>query len=71
MFSGYSVMVTIVDPPNSMATIHQRVLDGLEHRGVHLQDGSKGPCLVTVVNSSRIDSDMTRDLGKAKGRGGM
>ena len=33
----------------------------LHTAGVSLRSGDSGPCLVTVVNSSRIQADITRD----------
>ena len=33
----------------------------LHTAGVTLHSGDSGPCLVTVVNSSRIQADITRD----------
>merc|ERR1711892_159016 len=62
----YAVPLTILAPASSMATIHQAILAKVETHGVHLADGPSGPCLVTVVNSSRLDSDMNRDLRKAR-----
>ena len=42
-----------------------QVLDSLNsllhNAGVTLRSGDSGPCLVTVVNSSRIQADITRD----------
>ena len=42
-----------------------QVLDSLDelldNTGLTLRSGDSGPCLVTVVNSSRIQADITRD----------
>ena len=38
-----------------------RVNTLLQTKGVTLRSGDSGPCLVTVVNSSRIQADITRD----------
>ena len=37
-------------------------------KGFSLCKSEEGPALVTIVNSSRIISDITRDLGRIKGR---
>ena len=39
-----------------------------ETKGFSLCKSEEGPALVTIVNSSRIISDITRDLGRIKGR---
>ena len=39
----------------------------LRTAGVALHAGDSGPCLVTVVNSSRIQADITRDTRSITG----
>ena len=39
----------------------------LHTAGLTLRSGDSGPCLVTVVNSSRIQADITRDTRNIKG----
>ena len=40
----------------------------LSGRGLTLYQGEEGPCMVTIVNSSRIISDINRDLGRVLGQ---
>ena len=57
-------------PPNA-ANVHAQLLDKLNDllyiRGFHIVEGQGGPCLVTVVNGSRIEADINRDTGCIKG----
>ena len=45
----------------------ERLNNLLYTAGVSLHSGDSGPCLVTVVNSSRIQEDITRDTRNLKG----
>ena len=59
--------VTILPPPSKINTIHKAILAKLQDSGVKLEDSDNGPCIVTVVNSSRLQADMERDLREARG----
>ena len=45
----------------------ERLNDLLYTAGVSLHSSDSGPCLVTVVNSSRIQADITRDTRSITG----
>ena len=64
-------MWQVIPAPSRAATVHTQLLskmdDLLDIRGLHLDEGQSGPCLVTVVNASRIEADINRDTGCIKG----
>ena len=56
-------------PPNA-ANVHAQLLNKLDDllyvRGLHIDEGQSGLYLVTVVNASRIEADINRDMGRIK-----
>merc|ERR1712037_114111 len=55
----------VLSPP-AASTVHKQMIDALNslldrQHGLRLEPGSEGPCLLTVVNSSRLEADYKRD----------
>ena len=62
-----NVSVNFIDPSNKLEIIRDKIVTQLHSEGLNLQHDPSGPCLVIVNNSSRIGSDLNRDLRKAEG----
>ena len=58
-------------PPSKAATVHDQMLDSLDDilagEGRRLQEGRSGPCLLTIVNASRILADINRETNNLRG----
>jgi len=68
--TGVSVSCTIKPPPGTVTKIHKQIINLIKttlgkHGHTLTEDGS-GPTLVTVVNSSRTQEDIDRDMKAAK-----
>ena len=63
-------MWQVLPAPSSVATVQAQLLnkldDLLDAHGLHIDEGQSGPCLVTVVNGSRIEADINREMGRIK-----
>ena len=64
--TSVEIRVNIIEPPAIMKNIHEEILRRLS-QGLQLRHDPAGPCLVTVVNNSRLLADINRDLRRAKG----
>ena len=64
---GVSLDLTVLDPPPSVSTLLKTIVGKVEESGYSLHGTSTSPRLVTVVNSSRLEADMNRDLKRARG----
>ena len=68
-----TVMVNIVSPPPEVTALHTQLKKKLEvymeEQGYTLKHStdSKVPAIVTVVNSSRVISDIKRDIVRVTG----
>ena len=58
------VSVNFIDPSNKLEIIRDKIVTQLHSEGLHLQHEPSGPCLVIVNSSSKISSDLNRDLRK-------
>ena len=65
-----NISLRIHEPPSQVRGLHKQVMEGmrrrLESQEIGLSEG-EGPVLVTVVNSSRVLTDVRRDLARVKG----
>ena len=52
-------------PPERAKGVHGLVIARLQQlmaeEGIQMRNGDQGPCLLTVINSSRIEADISRD----------
>lgn len=65
-----NISLRIHEPPSQVRGLHKQVMEGmrrrLESQEIGLREG-EGPVLVTAVNSSRVLTDVRRDLARVKG----
>ena len=65
-----AIICNIKPPPRQVTSLHQQILHKVEERmagqKISLERGSRGPALVTVVNSSRVYADIKRDIEAAR-----
>ena len=60
----------MVEAPEQVSEVHQQLKDQLwslsESRDISLYLSDSAPAVVTIINSSRVVSDIRRDLGRVK-----
>ena len=62
----------MVKAPPQVSEVQQELKAELwslaEGRDIRLDDSEVAPALVTIINSSRVGSDIRRDLGRVQGK---
>merc|ERR1719186_1298152 len=60
----------IKSPPSQVKMLHKEIIEKMKStfsdNGCELVEDGEGPTLVTVVNASRVKSDIKRDMEAAK-----
>ena len=65
------IKVNFCAPPSQVADLYQKIKEKIEEwfitQGLILTQCDEAPAVVTVINSSRVVSDIRRDFGRIKG----
>ena len=63
--------MNVAPPPRQVSNLHQDIVEELRSlcakQGSELTQSLDAPAVVTVVNGSRVVSDIRRDLGRCQG----
>ena len=68
---NYFIKIDLKAPPQQVAVLHNGIQKKLQEwfstQGLTLTQCDEAPAIITVINSSRIVSDIKRDFGRATG----